>query len=432
MEYFYDREKETLPKEQLQQLQLERLQKTVKYVYDRVKTYRKKMQEAGIVPEDIKTLKDITKLPFTVKQDLRDAYPFGMLAVDKKDIVRLHASSGTTGKLTVVGYTANDLDMWAQMMARALAAIGANQDSIVHNAFGYGLFTGGLGVNYGAEKLGATIVPISSGNTKRQLLMLKDFEADVLTCTPSYAVYLAEQMKKEGMSTKDLNLKIGMFGAEPWSEELKQKIESGLNLKAYDIYGLSEIMGPGVAFNCIEQCGMHIQEDNFFVEVVDKDTLEPVADGELGELVITTLTKEGLPLVRYRTRDITYITHEKCKCGRTFARIGKIMGRTDDMLIIRGVNVFPSQIESVLMSAENGVLPYYQIVVDRVNDLDVFQIDVEVKDEILSDSAKALSLMQSLTKEMFASLLVNPKINFVAENTLPRVEGKSCRVVDRR
>ena len=429
----YDKQNECMDRSGLEALQGERLVALVRRVYENNTAYRSKMDEAHVQPSDIKSIGDITKLPFTVKQDLRDNYPFGMLSVPKRDIVRLHASSGTTGKLTVVCYTKNDIDMWSDMGARCIGMTGATPDDIVQVAYGYGLFTGGLGIHYGSERFGSLTVPCSAGNTSKQLHLMKDFETTLVACTPSYAIYLSENLEKESMSVDDLSLKYGIFGAEPWSNEMRREIERRLHIKAYDIYGLSEIMGPGVAMECECQNGLHINEDHFFPEIVDPNTLEPVEDGTYGELVITTLTKEGMPLVRYRTRDITKITHEPCACGRTLARIDRIQGRSDDMLIIRGVNVFPSQIESVLMSVGDAVLPHYQIIVDRKGALDTFEIEVEINDKLFSDEVKKIQELQhTLEREMLANLSVQPKITLVSPNTIERTSGKAKRIIDKR
>lgn len=429
---YYDKEAECMPRSEREVLQGERLKNVVKRVYDTVPVYRAKMDEAGVKPEDIRTIKDITKLPFTVKQDLRDNYPFGMFSAPKKDIVRLHASSATTGKLTVVGYTRKDLDTWAEVDARSLVMAGATNESTVHVAYGYGLFTGGLGMHYGAEKLGAVTVPVSAGNTKRQLMLMRDFGADILCCTPSYAIYLAEEIEREGMNIDDFNLKAGIFGAEPWTNEMRRIIEAKLKIKAYDIYGLSEICGPGVACECEEQSGMHINEDFFFPEVVDRDTLEPLPYGEEGELVFTTLTKEGIPLIRYRTRDLASLNAEPCKCGRTLIKMNKVNGRTDDMLIIRGVNVFPSQIETVLLNS-TGVEPHYHIIVDRVNNLDMIEIEVEMSEKLFSDEVKAIeALRKKLEADMLSMIGVSAKITLVSPHSIARSEGKAKRITDKR
>ena len=430
---YYDKEHECMSREDLRALQSERLIKQVQYVYDNVETYRKKMDEMNVKPSDIKSIDDIVKLPFTVKKDLRDGYPFGMFAAKQKDIVRLHASSGTTGKLTVVGYTKNDIDVWAQMAARSIVASGGTEDMVAHVSYGYGLFTGGLGLHYGAEKLGCATVPSSSGNTQNQIRLIQDFKADILACTPSYAIYLASEMEKQGLKPEDIALKIGIFGAEPWTDEMRKVIEEKLGIKAYDIYGLSEIMGPGVACECAYQNGLHINEDHFYPEIIDPVTLEPVAPGEKGELVFTTLTKEGIPLIRYRTKDIATINYEKCECGRTLARLGKITGRTDDMLIIRGVNVFPSQIEAAIMSVNKNVEAHYQIIVDRVNNLDTLEIQIEINEAMFSDEINKLEALRTAISDNVKSMLsVGAKITLVSPNTLPRSEGKAKRVIDKR
>jgi phenylacetate-CoA ligase len=377
------------------------------------------MDLAGIKPSDIKSIEDITKLPFTVKQDLRDSYPFGFFSAPKKDIIRIHASSGTTGKLTVVGYTKSDIDIWAEVCARSLVCAGADEHSLVHIAYGYGLFTGGLGMHYGSEKLGCATIPVSSGNTMRQITLMKDFGADVICCTPSYAIYLADEIEKNNIDKSELKLKAGIFGAEPWSDEMRKEIESRLNIKAYNIYGLSEICGPGVSMECKAQDGMHIFEDHFYPEIINPDTLEPVADGERGELVITTLTKEGIPLIRYRTRDITAVNREKCDCGRTMVRMGRVFGRTDDMLIIRGVS--------------GGVQPHYQIIVDRKDSLDVMEIRIEISESVFSDEIKVVeALRKRLEHDMQSMLGISATIKLVSPNSLPRSEGKAKRVMDLR
>lgn len=424
---------ESMSPEQLKASQSESLRKVVKRVYDNVEIYRKKMDEAGVKPEDITTIDDIVKLPFTVKHDLRESYPFGFFSADRKDIVRVHASSGTTGKLTVVGYTQKDLDMWSDMCARSLNMVGATNEDVVHVSYGYGLFTGGLGLNNGAERLGAMTVPASSGNTMRQLMLMKDFGATVLCCTPSYAIYLGESIAKSDMNIKDFKLKRGVFGAEPWSEEMRRDIEAKLGIRAYDIYGLSEIMGPGVACECEEQQGLHVQEDHFYAEILDPETLEPVPMGEQGELVITTLTKEGIPIIRYRTRDITSFYTEPCACGRPFKRIKRISGRSDDMLIIRGVNVFPSQIESVLLNIGDSIAPHYQIIIDREGALDTFEIQIEMSEKFFSDEVAKIQLLRRRIEHDMASMLsISAKITLVSPNTISRSEGKSKRIIDKR
>ncbi len=427
---FWNREKETMPREELEKLQLSRLRETVKRVYEKVPIYRERMDAAGIRPEDVRSLSDLSRLPFTVKKDLRDTYPYGMFAVPMTDVVRLHASSGTTGKPIVVGYTQKDLDDWSEMIARQLTAVGIGKDDFIHVAFGYGLFTGGFGIHTGAEKVGATVIPVSTGNTARQLSILTDFGSTALCCTPSYAMYLAESAKNAGLAGK-LSLRAGIFGAEPWTEEMRREIEAGLGIKAYDIYGLTEVMGPGVSYECPEQKGMHVNEDYFIVEVIDPETEQPLPYGEKGELVFTSLCKEAFPVVRYRTRDIGRVSCEKCACGRTFVRMSKPMGRTDDMLIIRGVNVFPSQIETVLINL--GYKPNYQIIVDRKNNLDTFEIKVEIGEENFDDTVTALVRKEKeITAAMQSILGIQPKITLVNPRSIERSEGKAKRVVDLR
>lgn len=432
MQYFNEKI-ECMPKEAKKELQSKRLIEVVKRVYDNVPCYRAKMDAIGLKPSDIKSIDDISKLPFTTKQDLRANYPFGLFATDKKNIVRLHASSGTTGKLTVVGYTKNDIDLWSEVCARSLVSCGATNESIVHIAYGYGLFTGGLGMHYGGELLGATVVPVSSGNTGRQLQLLKDFEADILCCTPSYATFLAEEIAKSEYNIEDFKIKSGIFGAEPWTNEMRYDIEKKLKLNAYDIYGLSEIVGPGVAIECNKKLGAHIQDDHFFPEIVDEETLEPLPYGKKGELVFTTLTKEGIPLIRYRTRDITALTDDICRCGRTSVRIQRIAGRSDDMLIIRGANVFPSQIESVLLKEGNGIAPHYHITVDRINNLDVMLIEIELNEDIAFDEIKTVeSLTENLRNNINSAIGVNAKVRLVSSGSIKRSEGKAQRVTDNR
>ncbi len=422
---------ETASRETLDKLQLERLQKSVKRTYENVPMYRERMDTAGVKPEDIKTLDDIRKLPFTCKQDLRDTYPYGMFAAPMKDIVRIHASSGTTGKQIVVGYTQNDLDVWDNIVARQLTAAGLGDEDKVQVAYGYGLFTGGLGVHGGATLLGSTVIPISSGNTARQVALMKDLEATALACTPSYAMFLAESIAEAGLKPEDLKLRVGIFGAEPWTEGMRKQIEVGLGIKAYDIYGLTEVMGPGVAYECSAQKGMHVNEDHFIIEILDPDTLEPVPDGCPGEIVFTSLTKEAFPVMRYRTRDIGTISHEPCACGRTFVRMSKPQGRTDDMLIIRGVNVFPSQIEEVLIKL--GYTPNYQIVVDRVNNLDTFEVKVELSESMFEGSVGDLSRRErEIGESMRSTLGISPKITLVNPHSIERSIGKAKRVIDNR
>lgn len=429
----WNEEFETLPREALEALQLKRLQHQIERVYAAVPYYRNKMTEAGVKPSDIKNLRDLRKLPFTTKEDLRLNYPFGLFAVPFERVVRIHASSGTTGKPTVVGYTKRDIDSWAELMARTLSCGGAHQGDVVHNAYGYGLFTGGLGAHYGAEKLGAAVIPISGGNSKRQIMIMQDFGSTVLMCTPSYALNLADVMKEMNVDPASLKLRVGLFGAEPWSENMREEIQKRLNLKAIDIFGLSEVMGPGVASECVEeQHGLHIFEDYFMAEIVDPKTMEPLPPGEHGELVFTTLTKEAFPVIRYRTKDISRLITEPCSCGRTFYRMERITGRTDDMLIIRGVNVFPSQIEHVLMSIE-GVEPHYQIIVGREGSLDVVEVQVEVSENIFSDEVKVLEkLGKKIEREIKDLLGISCKVKLVEPKTIQRSEGKAKRVIDNR
>jgi phenylacetate-CoA ligase len=429
----WNEEYETLSREKLEALQLERLQILVARVYDRVKPYRDMMDGAGVRPADIKTLADLGKLPFTTKDFLRDNYPFGLFTVPMDEVVRVHASSGTTGKPTVVGYTKRDIETWAEVMARSLACGGVQRGDMVHNAYGYGLFTGGLGAHYGAEKLGATVIPISGGQTKRQILIMQDFGSTVLLSTPSYALNIADVMTDMGVDAASLNLRVGIFGAEPWSENMREEVEKKLGLKAIDIYGLSEIIGPGVSMECIEaQHGMHIFEDHFLPEIIDPDTGEILPMGEKGELVFTTLTKEAFPIIRYRTKDITRLFLEPCSCGRSFVRMEKISGRTDDMLIIRGVNVFPTQVEHVLVGIE-GVEPHYQIIVNREGSLDTMEVQVEVSDKIFSDEIKNLeNLSRRIQAEIKDLIGSSCKVTLVEPKTIQRSEGKAKRVIDNR
>jgi phenylacetate-CoA ligase len=412
-------------------LQSERLRKMVERLYSNVPFYRKKFQEAGISPTDIKGIEDLPKLPFTYKQDLRDNYPFGLFAVPQSEIVRIHASSGTTGKQTVVGYTRKDLDMWSECVARALTSVGVSKKDIVQVGYGYGLFTGGFGLHYGVEKIGASVIPISGGNTHRQVQMMQDLKSTTLACTPSYALYLAEALKEKN-ALDSLKLQRGIFGAEPWTEEMRSQIQQKLNIKAFDIYGLSEIMGPGVSCECEHQCGMHIAEDHFIAEIIDPVTLQPLPWGEVGELVFTTITKEGLPLLRYRTRDLTSITIEKCECGRTTARMFKCKGRTDDMLIIRGVNVFPTQVESVLCEMRE-VSPHYQLIVDNKNNLDTLEVHVEVDEQFFSDEIRQMEMLSKKIKSQIEKTLgISVIVKLVEPKTIERSEGKSKRVIDKR
>ncbi len=432
MQYF-QKEIETMSKAEKHALQSDRLVKMVQYVYENQAPYRAKMDAMKLKPSDIRSIDDIWKLPFTVKQDLRDAYPFGMMARPRKDLVRLHASSATTGKLTVAGYTQKDIDIWGECAARCLVMAGANRESVVHVAYGYGLFTGGLGMHYGGEKLGAVVVPASAGNTQKQIQLLADFGADIICCTPSYIIYLAEEIDRLGLKPGvDIKLKGGIFGAEAWSEGMREDIEKRLGIRACDIYGLSEIAGPGVACDCQFKTGMHFQDDHFYPEIVDVDTLEPLPYGESGELVVTTLTKEGMPLLRYRTRDIASLNDDPCPCGRTSVKLNKITGRSDDMLIVRGVNVFPSQIESVLLK-NNDIQPHYHINVDRVNNLDTMEIMVELSPNVaLDEVAHVEEIRKKLTSDMASALSVSAKITLVSPGTLARSEGKSKRITDNR
>jgi phenylacetate-CoA ligase len=429
----YNEEFETMPREALESIQLRRLQATVARVYNATPYYRRRFDEAGVAPADIRSLSDLQKLPFTTKADLRDNYPFGMFAVPMDNVTRIHASSGTTGKPTVVGYTARDIKTWAELMARSLMAAGTRRDDIVHNAYGYGLFTGGLGVHYGAERLGASVIPISGGNTKRQVMIMKDFGPTVLTCTPSYALHLAEVAGEMGVSFRDLKFKAGIFGAEPWSEQMRREIERTLNLKAMDIYGLSEVMGPGVSIECIEaQNGLHVFEDHFIPEIINPQTGAVLPYGTPGELVFTTITKEAFPVIRYRTRDLSVLDPEPCRCGRTIVRMGRIQGRSDDMLIIRGVNVFPSQIESVIMETKH-LEPHYQLVVERIGTLDQLTVLVEVNEAMFSDEIKNLqSIERELERSIRETLGVATQVKLVEPKGIQRSEGKAVRVIDKR
>ena len=433
MTLYWEEEMETLPRVGLESIQLKRLQHLVARVYKTVAPYREKMDAAGVKPEDIQILDDLAKLPFTVKEDLRENYPFGLFTVPMDQVVRVHASSGTTGKPTVVGYTKKDIETWANLMARALTLAGATAKDMVHNAYGYGLFTGGLGAHYGIERLGATVIPVSGGNTKRQITIMKDFASTVLLATPSYALNLAETMEAVGVDPKSLSLRVGVFGAEPWSENMRDEVERKLNIKAVDIYGLSEVMGPGVAMQCLEgEKGLHIFEDHFLPEIIDPDTGEVLPCGEKGELVFTTLTKEAFPIIRYRTKDISRLMYDTCACGRTLVRMEKVTGRTDDMLIIRGVNVFPSQIEHVLMGTE-GVEPHYQIVVNREGNMDTMSVEVEVSEDLFSDEIKVLeNITKRIQMDIKDMLGVTCRVKLVEPGTIQRSEGKAQRVIDNR
>ena len=430
-EMIWNKNMECASREEMTALQSERLVKLVKYVYNNVEFYRKKMDAVGVKPEDIKGIEDITKLPFTTKDDLRDTYPFGLFAAPQKDIVRIHASSGTTGKATVVGYTRADLDVWNECVARCFTMAGVGEDDIIQVAYGYGLFTGGLGAHGGAERVGAMVVPMSTGNSKKLTTMMVDFGATAIACTPSYLLHISEVLRDEGLLDK-IKLKAAVCGAEPWTEKMRREIESRLNIKAYDIYGLSEIMGPGVACDCEHHAGLHVCEDHFYPEIIDSKTLLPVSEGETGELVFTTLTKEGIPLIRYRTKDLTSITRETCECGRTSARISRFKGRSDDMLIIRGVNVFPSQVEAALVNVEE-VTPHYMMIVDRVNNLDTLEIQVEVDEKYYTDEIKGIeTLTKKIATVIQQALGISAKIRLMGPNTLKRSEGKAVHVIDNR
>lgn len=429
---YWQEKYETMSREETRELQLERLKALVERLYNNVPFYQEKFKEKGILPQDIKSLEDLKHVPFSTKQDLRDTYPFGMFAVPLEQVLRLHASSGTTGKPIVVGYTKNDLVTWGNLVARCLAMGGATKNDVIQNAYGYGLFTGGLGVHYGSETLGATVVPISGGNTDRQLMLMQDFGTTVLTCTPTYALYLAEEAHAGRVDWERIKLKVGIFGAEPWSNAMRQQLEDRWNIKAIDIYGLSEVLGPGVACECLHQNGLHVFEDHFIPEIVDPDTLEPLPYGQKGELVFTSLTKDAFPVLRYRTKDISVLYEEKCECGRTHVRMERITGRTDDMLIIRGVNVFPSQVESVLLEF-GETEPHYLLVVDRRGSMDDLEIQVEVSERMFSDKVRGLEDLEKRLKGRVLSVLgISAKIKLVEPKTIPRSEGKAKRIIDKR
>ena len=429
---YWNKTFECMPREELDRLKLDRLQKTVSHVYQNVPYYRMRMQQAGVLPGDIRTLDDLRLLPFTTKQDLRDNYPFGLFAVPQSEIVRIHASSGTTGKPTVVGYTQGDINTWSELIARCLVAAGGDKSSVIQIAYGYGLFTGGLGVHYGAERLGATVIPISGGNSKRQVMLMKDFGTTMLACTPSYALYLAEALAEEGIELSELKLRSGVFGAEPWTEGMRRQIEQRLGIRAMDIYGLSEVLGPGVSIECECQQGLHVFEDHFIPEIIDPTTLQPVKEGEKGELVFTTITKEGIPVIRYRTRDLTSLNYAVCDCGRTHVRMNRIMGRSDDMLIIRGVNVFPSQVEGVLVNYSD-VEPHYLLVVDRKDNLDVLEVWVEMSEKLFSDEVRVIEEARQRIKDDVESVLgVNVTVKLVEPKSIERSQGKAKRVLDKR
>lgn len=427
-----DERHECMDSNEMMQLQSERLIKTVKLVYENVAFYRNKMDVMGVRPQDIKSIDDLNKLPFTTKQDLRDNYPYGLMADKMRNITEIHASSGTTGKPVVIGYTDNDIKIWSEAVARCLTAYGMSREDILQVSFGYGLFTGGLGLHYGGEKIGATVIPMSGGNTDKQVRLIRDFEATAIACTPSYALHIAEVMEDMGLSRDDIKLRIGVFGAEPWTEEMRKELETRLGIKAFDIYGLSEVTGPGVAFECERKQGLHINEDYFIPEIIDPKTKKVLKDGEVGELVFTTVTKEGMPLLRYRTRDLTRLHRGKCECGRTLVRMDKILGRSDDMLIIRGVNVFPTQVESVLLDMGEAA-PHYQLVVDRVNTLDTLEVLVETNEEVLSKGPKEIERVNKKIKHNVESVLgIGVDLKLVEPKTIERSEGKAKRIIDKR
>ena len=427
----WDPKKETMSRDEIHEIQSRELRSVTKRVYDNVPFYRQKMDAIGVKPEDIKEAEDIEKLPFTEKSDLRDNYPFGLFAVPREQIVRVHASSGTTGKPTVAGYTQQDLDTWAELMARSMSCAGITKDSVVHVAYGYGLFTGGLGAHYGAERIGATVVPASGGNTQRQLMLIRDFGATALACTPSYAMNLADAMEKAGMDMSEIKLEAGVFGAEPWSEHMREQLEKRLHIRAHDVYGLTEMMGPGVAMDCVERNGLHVWEDHFLPEIIDDD-LKGVPYGTEGELVITTLTKQGMPLLRYRTHDISSLDIRPCACGRTHVRMKRVKARTDDMLIIRGVNVFPSQIEHSLLKIQ-GIAPQYQIVVDRKGSLDTIEVQVELDRTLIGDTVRDLEALSArIAAQLASDVLISCQVKLCQPGSLPRSEGKAKRVIDLR
>lgn len=423
---------ECMQREELEQLQLERLQATLNRVYKSVTCYRKKFDDAGIIPEDVKSLSDLEKLPFTTKEDLRLNYPYGMFAVPLREVVRIHSSSGTTGKPTVVGYTKNDIKLWANLVARFMTAAGVNHDDVVQIAFGYGLFTGAFGLHYGAEAIGASVIPMSSGNTERQIMIMQDYRTTALVCTPSYAITMANRMEQMGIDPKTLSLRVGLFGSEPWSEAMRREIENRLYISATDNYGLSEIIGPGVAGECKFRCGMHLFEDAFIPEIIDPETCKVLPPGSTGELVLTSLTKEAFPMIRYRTRDITCLDYSPCGCGRTHVRMKKTMGRTDDMIIIRGVNIFPSQIEEILFAIE-GCEPHYQLVLTNEGPLDSLEVQVEVTENIFFDEMKMQrSFLERIERKIKSTLGVGVSVKLVEPKSMPRHEGKAVRVIDNR
>ena len=428
---YYQKEIETMPVEELKQLQSEKLVKQVRHVWDNVPYYRALMEEKGVTPDDIHGIEDLHKLPFLSKADLRDAYPYGLLAKPLKDCVRIHSTSGTTGRRVVAFYTQHDVDLWEDCCARAIVAAGGTDEDVVQVAYGYGLFTGGAGMHGGSHKVGSLTLPMSSGNTERQIQFMHDLSATILCATPSYAAYIGETLKEQGITPDQIPLKAGIFGAEPWTEEMRRNIESTLGIKAYDIYGLTETSGPGVAFECCEQTGMHINEDHFLAEIIDPDTGEVLPEGTKGELVFTSLDKEAFPLLRYRTRDICVLNRKQCSCGRTLIKMAKPMGRSDDMMIIRGVNVFPSQIETVLL--KEGYEPNYQIVLDRVGNTDTFDVNVELTADMMSDTVSGITEREkALSEAMKVMLGINPKVHLVAPKSIVRSEGKAVRVIDKR
>lgn len=432
MGMIWNKSKECMSRDEMSALQGKRLHKLVELVYHNVPFYREKMQERDLCPDDIQSIEDITKLPFTTKQDLRDNYPTGLQAANQSEIVRIHASSGTTGNPTIVGYTRRDLEIWSESAARAFTAYGVTRNDIFSVGYGYGLFTGGLGAHYGVEYVGATVIPTSTGNTEKLLRLLRDLKITGIACTPSYALYVADAMDKHGMTKDDICLKIGAFGAEPWTENMRKEIENRLGLQAYNLYGLSEIIGPGVSYECQCKNGSHISEDHFHPEIINPDTLEPQPYGTTGELVFTTLTKTGMPLLRYRTKDLTSLIGEKCECGRTNVRMTRIIGRSDDMLIIRGINIFPSQVESVILGMPEFE-PVYMLVVDRVNNLDTLQVQVEVRRDYFSDElGTMLQLRKRLADKLKSVLSISADVRLMEPNSIPRSEGKSVRVIDKR
>ena len=430
--HIYNRDAECMPREELKQLQSQRLSEMVKRIYENIPLYKKRFDEMGINPNDITSIDELAKLPFTEKQDLRDNYPYGLFATPMSEVVRLHASSGTTGKQTVVGYTKKDLELWGEVMARTIGAGGVTRDDIGHISYGYGLFTGGLGGGLGSETIGCATIPASTGNTRRQVTIMQDFNPSFILCTPSYALTIAEFLQENGISTDELSLKVGFLGAEPWTESMRREIEAKLKIKAYDIYGLSEVIGPGVAYECECQNGLHVNEDHFYLEVIDPETLQPVPDGTEGELVFTCMTKEALPLLRYRTRDVGVRMPGNCECGRSFVRMIKPAGRTDDMLIIRGVNVFPSQIESVLVNLD-GIAPFFQMIVEREGNLDRLTVLVELTEDSFTDEVRKLeALTKKVTDSIYSILGISAKVKLVEPRSIERFEGKAKRVIDKR